>query len=86
MWLLREGRIIRVDLEIDPCWNTMDIWKAQNLFARFKSLGYSSDDCAIYASALVWKNKWSGTKYSDEVESTLSAIQLRTVSEITCPS
>jgi hypothetical protein len=86
MWLLRDGRHIRVDLENDPCWSNNDIWKARNLYARFKSIGYSNDDCAIYASASVWKNKWVGTKYSKEVESTLSAIQLNTISQISTSS
>lgn len=86
MWLLRDGCIIRVDLEIDPCWNALDIWKARNLFARFKNLGYTNTDSAVYASASVWKTKWAGTKYSDEVESTLRAIQLNTVSQITTSS
>ena len=78
--MLRDGRHIRVDLETDPCWSELDIWKARNLYVRFKSLGY--EDSAVYASAAVWKKKWSGTTYSNEVESTLDAIQLRTISEI----
>ena len=86
MWMLRDGRHIRVDLETDPCWSEMDIWKARNLFVRFKSLGYTNEDCAIYASAAVWKKKWAGTIYSDEVESTLRAIQLSTVPEVTSSS
>ena len=86
MWMLRDGRHIRVDLETDPCWSEMDNWRARNLFARFKSLGYVNEDCAIYASAAVWKSKWAGTIYSNEVESTLRAIQLSTVSEVTSSS
>ena len=74
MWWLRDGDVFRVDLEIDPCWNSKDIWKARNLFVRFKSLGYSELDSSNYASVAVWKTKWIGTKYSKEVESTLSAI------------
>ena len=74
MWWLRDGDVFRVDLEIDPCWNSKDIWKARNLFVRFKSLGYSDLDSSNYASVAVWKTKWIGTKYSKEVESTLSAI------------
>ena len=82
MWLLRDGSYIRVDLTIDPCWSSNDIWKARNLYARFKSLGYSDNDCDSYASACIWKNKWIGTKYSKAVESTLNAIQLSAISQI----
>jgi len=84
--MLRDGHHIRVDLETDPCWSEMDNWTARNLFVRFKSLGYINADCSIYASAAVWKKKWSGTTYSNEVESTLRAIQLSTISDITSPS
>jgi hypothetical protein len=74
MWSLRDGRVFRVDLEIDPCWNSKDIWKARNLFLRFKSLGYSDLDSSNYASVAVWKTKWDGTKYSKTVEKTLTVI------------
>jgi len=74
MWLLHNGQHIRVDLNIDPCWNSHDIWMARNLYVRFKVNGYSNDDASSYASAAVWKQKWTGLKYSKEVESTLHTI------------
>lgn len=82
MWILRNGVNIRVDLDVDPSWNNNDIWTARNLYARFKIMGYSNEDCASYSKASVWKQKWKGTIYSNEVEKTLSNISLNTVSNI----
>lgn len=76
MWLLRNGSYIRVDLEIDPSWSTQDIWMASNLYARFKSMGYTNSDCSSYASACVWKSKWKGTQYNKTIETTLHNICL----------
>jgi len=76
MWLLRNGINIRVDLEIDPCWNTKDICKARNLWARFKSMGYSNSDCSTYASVLVWKSKWNGTQYNSTIENVIKKISV----------
>lgn len=71
MWILRNGKHIRVDIDIDPSWNENDIWQARNLYSRFKSMGYSNSDCAVYASVIVWKKKWNGTTYSKEIETAL---------------
>lgn len=73
MWVLRNGRHIRVSLDIDRCWSNDDIWQARNLFARFKILGYDDADCSSLASAAVWKRKWAGTVYNSVVESQLAS-------------
>jgi len=82
MWLLRNGVNIRVDLEEDPCWNKQDIWKARNLWARFKTMGYSNRDCSTYASASVWKTKWNGMQYSQTIEKSLENMSLDIVAQI----
>jgi hypothetical protein len=69
MWILRKGRFIRVQLEIDPCWNQSDIWAARNLVCRFVT-----EDRAQPASlsiAAIWKRKWGGTTYPGRVETLL---------------
>ena len=71
MWLLRDNKIIRVDMYIDPCWNESDIWRARNLVGRFKHLGYSDEDANSMAAAQIWKSKWNGTQYNRRVEKTL---------------
>lgn len=73
MWVLRNGRHIRVTLDVDPCWSSVDVWQARNLFARFKVLGYDDADCSSLAAAAVWKRKWAGTMYNSVVESQLTA-------------
>lgn len=73
MWVLRNGRHIRVTLDVDPCWSSADVWQARNLFARFKLLGYDDADCSSLAAAAVWKRKWAGTMYNSVVESQLTA-------------
>lgn len=80
MWILRNGVNIRVDLDVDPSWNSNDIWTARNLYARFKTMGYPNEDCSSYSKASVWKQKWKGTQYSNEIERTLSNISLSAVS------
>ena len=71
MWLLRDGVRIRVQLNIDPCWNTQDIWAARNLYAKFISSGYSTNDASSLASAGVWKRKWAGMAYPVWIENAL---------------
>ena len=75
MWILRNGKRIRVKLIEDPCWNVADKWTARNLYAKFISAGYSTNDSASLASAAVWKKKWVGTTYSDWIENTLSSFK-----------
>lgn len=75
MWILRNGKRIRVQLIEDPCWNESDKWTARNLYAKFISEGYSTNDSASLASASVWKKKWPGTTYSDWIENTLLAFK-----------
>lgn len=70
MWLLRKGRIIRVDMYIDPCWSSQDCWTASNLYARFRSLGSSSTEAESLASVAVWKQKWN-LAYPARVEKSL---------------
>ena len=72
MWVLRDGKRIRVDLNTDPCWTSADIWSARNLYAKFISLGYSAGDSTSLASAAIWKKKWVGTKYADWIEQALT--------------
>jgi len=74
MWILRNGRHIRVTLEIDRCWNSDDIWHAANLFGRFKVLGHDDDTANSLACAAVWKMKWQGTVYNSVLESQLLAV------------
>jgi hypothetical protein len=73
MWILRNGHHIRVNIEIDPCWNNEDIWRATNLFARFKALGHDEQTANSIACAAVWKAKWQGTVYNSVLESQLLA-------------
>jgi hypothetical protein len=71
-WLLRNGRYIRVILNIDPCWSKADICKASNIYAKFICNGYSESEAASLASASVWKEKWVGTIYDKRTETILS--------------
>ena len=68
MWLLRKGRLIRVDLYIDPCWSASEIWSMRNMYCRFRSDGLSDSEAISLASVKLWKEKWSGTQYIDRVE------------------
>ena len=70
MWLLRNGRPIRVDIYMDPCWTSHDCWTARNLYARFLSLGNSSVEAESLASVAVWKQKWNMT-YPARIEKSL---------------
>jgi hypothetical protein len=71
-WLLRNGRYIRVILNIDPCWSKADICKAGNIYVKFICNGYSESEAASLASASVWKEKWVGTIYDKKTETILS--------------
>jgi len=71
MWLLRNGKIIRVDIFTDPCWNSKDIWSARNTYAKYVSMGYTHSDAYSLASAKIWKHKWKGITYSASFEKTL---------------
>jgi len=72
MWLLRNGRQIRVEILEDPCWNDADKWTARNLYVRFMSLGYGKEYSTSLANAGVWKKKWGGTQYPEWLEGALS--------------
>lgn len=82
MWLLRNGHVIRVDMYTDPCWSNSDIWKARNLFCRFRSMGYTENESTSMASALIWKQKWTGLSYCRRVEKTLKNATMISESEI----
>lgn len=69
---MRNGSRIRVHMNEDPCWNSLDKWTARNLYAKFISFGYTVQEASSLASAGVWKKKWPGTTYSDWVENVLS--------------
>ena len=71
-WVLRNGRYIRVTLNIDPCWTKTDIYKGGNLYAKFICDGYSESEAAGLASSSIWKTKWSGTVYDKKTETILS--------------
>ena len=71
MWLLRNGKRIRVVLKEDPVWNKSDKWSARNLYAKFMYAGYSSSESASLASVGVWKKKWDGIAYADWIENAL---------------
>lgn len=72
MWLLRNGKRIRVDLYIDPSWNLNDASSARNLFARFIALGHSYSDASSFAAATIWKRKWPETIYPVPIERALA--------------
>ena len=70
-WVLRNGRYIRVILNIDPCWSKADIYKGVNLYAKFVSSGYSESESSSLAAAAIWKDKWVGTIYDTKTETIL---------------
>jgi hypothetical protein len=71
MWILRNGRRIRVDIYIDPIWNKNDILSVRNLVARFISQGHTQTDAASLAAITLWKRKWPETAYGPSVEKTI---------------
>jgi len=72
MWILRNGRRIRVDIYLDPIWNKNDISSVRNLVARFIAQGHTQTDAASLASAALWKRKWPDTTYKPAVENLLN--------------
>jgi hypothetical protein len=72
--MLHNGRHIRVDLNLDPCWNECDIWMARNLYVRFRLQNYTHEDASSYASMAVWKQKWNRTQYNKSQELALHTI------------
>ena len=70
-WVLRNGRYIRVILNIDPCWTKQDIFKGGNLYAKFICDGYSESEASSLAAASIWKTKWVGTVYDKKTEAIL---------------
>ena len=71
MWILRNGRRIRVDIYRDPIWNKNDILSVCNLVARFIAQGHILSDAASLASAALWKRKWPETTYGSSVENVI---------------
>ena len=71
MWVLRKGRLIRVDIYTDPCWSTAELWSMRTMYCRFRCEGMSHTDAMSLASVKLWKTKWAGTRYIDRVERAL---------------
>jgi hypothetical protein len=71
-WVLRNGRYIRVVLNIDPCWSRADICKGANLYAKFICDGFNESEASSLASAAIWKTKWVGTIYDRKTETILN--------------
>lgn len=63
MWLLRNGRRIRVLLYIDPCWTAEEQWSLFNRYAKGVATGLSSMEAESAAAAAVWKSKWPAISY-----------------------
>jgi len=63
MWLLRNGRRIRVLLYIDPCWSVEERWRLFNLYAKGLVAGLSREEAESTAAAAVWKSKWPAITY-----------------------
>ena len=82
MLMLSNGLRIRVDIDIDPCWSKTEIYRARNLYLRFKKMGYSNVDSNSFASAIIWKAKWKGTIYGDDIERLLHNIMSNSVTEL----
>jgi hypothetical protein len=70
-WVLRNGKYVRVHLNIDPCWNSLDIASYCNLYAKFVCNDYDEIEARSLATAEIWKRKWVGTVYDKKTESIL---------------
>jgi hypothetical protein len=63
MWLLRNGRRIRVVLYVDPCWTLEERWTLFNRYAAGVAAGMSQEAAESAAAATVWKSKWPAITY-----------------------
>jgi hypothetical protein len=75
MWILRNGKRIRVDIYLDPIWNKNDVMSIRNLVARFMAQGHTQSDAASLASAALWKRKWPETVYRPSIEKSLTVLE-----------
>lgn len=66
MWLLRNGRRIRVLLYIDPCWTVEERWSLFNRYAAGVATGLSKTEAESAAAMGVWKRKWPAITYSSD--------------------
>ena len=71
MWLLRNGRRIRVELYTDPSWNREERWSFSIAYAKFLSEGFGVERAEALAAASIWKTKWKGIVYDPGVEQAL---------------
>jgi len=64
MWLLRNGRRIRADLYIDPCWTHEERWSLYNQYVKYVISGMSKESAESAAAKDLWKRKWSTIAYA----------------------